>query len=184
LRIVGDWLSGSYKVKQVMNISLEDMQPIPDWSLELVGTRTVTMSAASFVSMYYSGLHGPWFNYTDCGGMHAAYYNYTKDLVDYAYAGIPLWMLIAIVDGEDTDHYEFNTTLAAAGYSVNISALDYWTELSSSTVAFNNSIILAFMLDGELLTDDDYPLKLTGQWLLGNQKVKAVVKIELVGLPE
>ena len=102
---------------------------------------------------------------------------------EHTYAGIPLWMLIAIVDGEDLDHYEFNDTLAADGYDVNVSAADYYTTLASSTVAYNNSIIVAFMLDGEFLTGDDYPLKLVGEYLLGSQKVKAVTTIELVGLP-
>lgn len=183
LRIVGNWLSGSMKVSQVVNISLENLQPVPDWELTLVGTRTVVLSAETLASMYYSGLHGPWFNYTDADGMHAASYTFTNATGEHTYAGIPLWMLIAIVDGEDLDHYEFNDTLAADGYDVNVSAVDYYTTLASSTVAYNNSIIVAFMLDGEFLTGDDYPLRLVGEYLLGSQKVKGVTTIELVGLP-
>lgn len=183
LRIVGNWLSGKMKVGQVVNISLEDLQPVPDWELTLIGTRTVVMSAESLVSMYYSGLHGPWFNYTDEDGMHAAFYTFTNETGEHTYAGIPLWMLVAIVDGEDLDHYEFNESLADEGYNVNISAVDYNTYLPISSVAYNNSIILAFMLDGEFLTDDEYPLKLVGEYLFGSQKVKAVVTIELMDLP-
>ncbi len=183
LRIVGNWLPGNMKVGQVVNISLEDLQPVPDWELTLIGTRTIVMSAESLASMFYSGLHGPWFNYTDEDGMHAAFYTFTNETGEHTYAGIPLWMLVAIVDGEDLDHYEFNESLADAGYDVNVSAVDYSTLLPISTVAHNDSVILAFMLDGGFLMDDDYPLKLVGEYLSGSQKVKAVVTIVLVNLP-
>lgn len=184
LKIVGDWLPGKMKVKGVVNISLEELQPVADWELTLVGTRTVTISAETFASVYYSGLHGPWFNYTNYGGWHAAYYNFTEDTVEHTYAGIPLWVLVAAVDGEDLYHYEFNTTLAETGYDVKVIADDFDTTIPISTVGLNDSIIVSFMLDWEPLTDDEYPLKLTGEWLSGMEKVKAIVSIELIGLPE
>ncbi|MGD9962570.1 MAG: hypothetical protein AB7S97_01520 [Thermoplasmata archaeon] len=184
LRVVGDWLPGYMKVGQVVNISMEDLQPVPDWELTMIGTRTISMSAESLVSMYYSGLHGPWFNYSDSDGMHAAFYTFTNDTdVEHTYAGIPLWMLVAIVDGEDLDHYEFNESLATSEYNVLVSSGDYDVPLPISTIAYNNSIILAFMYDGELLADDEYPLRLVGEYLSKSQSVKAVDTIELVDLP-
>jgi len=188
LKIVGNWLSGKAKVKAIASISLEDIVPAGDWRLALNGTKKVNMSAATFVSAYYSGLHGPWFNYTDpsgasYGGVHATYYNYTSDLVDHTYAGIPLWMLVAAVDGEDVDHYEFNESLADTEYSVTISALDgFSTTLPISTVEKNNSIIVAFMLDWEALVYDP-PLRLVGPYLSGSQKVSGIVSVELIDLP-
>ncbi|MEW5748332.1 MAG: hypothetical protein AB1793_06065 [Candidatus Thermoplasmatota archaeon] len=185
LRIVGDWLSGSMKVSQVVNISLEGLQAVPDWELTVIGTETVTISAETFASTYYSGLHGPWFNYTDYGGWHAAYHNFTDDLeVDHTYAGIPLWVLVAAVDGDDLYHYEFNDTLAETGYLVNVTASDgYYKTYSIEDVAYNDSFVVAFMLDWEFLVDDEYPLKLTGEWLTGSEKIKSVATIELMGLP-
>lgn len=184
VRIVGDWLSSGMKVKEVVNISLEDVQPVPDWELTLTGTRTVVLSAEAFVSMYYSGLHGPWFNYTDQDGPHAGFYTYTDDtFIEHTYTGIPLWMIVAIVDGEDLDHYEFNESLAQEEYDVNVSSGDYGAVLPISTVEYNASIVLAFMFDGELLTDDVYPLRLVGEYLLKSQMVKAVDAVTLVGLP-
>lgn len=184
LKIVGDWLASEYMVDQIVNISIENLQPVPDWELTLIGTRTVVMSAETLVSMYYSGLHGPWFNYSDEDGTHAAFYTFTNETdVEHTYAGIPLWMLVAIVDGEDLDHYEFNDTLAATEYSVNISSGDYDVNIPISTVAYNGSIILAFMYDGELLIDDEYPLRLVGEYLSKSQSVKAVDTIELIDLP-
>jgi hypothetical protein len=186
LKIVGDWLSGKLKVSQIVNISLEELQPVPDWELTIVGTRTVTISAETFASIYYSGLHGSWFNYTNYGGWHATYHNYTDDeLVDHTYAGIPLWVLVAAVDGEDLYHYEFNDTLAEAGYDVKVAdAGDYNTTFSIDDVAYNNSFGVAFMLDWVSLVDDEYPLRLTSQYLSGMQTIKAVATIELKGLPE
>ncbi len=184
LRIVGDWLPGNMKVGQVVNISLEGLQPVPDWELTLVGTETVTVSSETLVSTYYSGLHGPWFNYTNYGGWHAAYHNFTNETGDHTYAGIPLWVLVAAVDGEDLYHYEFNESLADGGYDVEVTASDdFSATLSSATVEYNNSLVVAFMLDWEPLVDDEYPLKLTSEWLSGTQSVKSVVTIELTGLP-
>ena len=184
LKIVGDWLSSKLMVSQIVNISLEELQPVPDWELTIVGTETVTISAETFASIYYSGLHGSWFNYTNYGGWHATYHNYTDDdLVDHTYAGIPLWVLVAAVDGEDLYHYEFNDTLAEAGYDVNVIATDdYSTTFSIDDVADNDSFVVAFMLDWTALIDDEYPLKLTSEYLLGSQKIKSVATIELTGL--
>jgi len=184
LKIVGDWLSSKLMVSQIVNISLEELQPVPDWELTIVGTETVTISAETFASIYYSGLHGSWFNYTNYGGWHATYHNYTDDdLVDHTYAGIPLWVLVAAVDGEDLYHYEFNDTLAEAGYDVNVIATDdYSTTFSIDDVAYNDSFVVAFMLDWTALIDDEYPLKLTSEYLLGSQKIKSVATIELTGL--
>ncbi len=185
LKIVGVGLSGSMKVGCVVNISLEELQPMPDWELTIIGTETVTISAETLASIYYSGLHGPWFNYTDYGGWHATYHNYTDtELVDHTYAGIPLWVLVAAADGEDLYHYEFNDTLAAEGYDVKVTASDdFSATFSIADVAYNNSFVVAFMLDWMPLVDDEYPVKLTSEWLTGMQKVKSVVTIELIGLP-
>lgn len=185
LRIVGDWLSGSMKVSRIVNISLEGLQAVPDWELTIIGTETVTISAETFASTYYSGLHGPWFNYTDYGGWHATYHNYTDEgLVEHTYAGIPLWVLVAAVDGEDQFHYQLNETLADAGYDVRVTASDdYSATFSIDDVAYNNSFVVAFMLDWEPLVGDEYPLKLTNMWLPGSENVKSVVTIELIGLP-
>jgi DMSO/TMAO reductase YedYZ molybdopterin-dependent catalytic subunit len=184
LKIVGDWLSGSMKVGQIVNISMEGLQPVPDWELTLIGTRTVTISAETFASIYYSGLHGPWFNYTNYGGWHAAYHNFTNATGDHTYAGIPLWVLVAAVDGEDLYHYEFNETLADEGYDVKVIASDdYNYTFPISAVEYNNSMVVAFMLDWTALIEDNYPLKLTGEELLGSQKIKSVATIELIGLP-
>jgi len=184
LKLVGVGLTSGQKVKQVADISFTDYHPVPDWSVWLNGTRDVGMSATAFASTYYSTLHGPYFNYTDYGGWHAAYYNYTDEFEeDHCYAGIPLWVLISCVDGEDLDHYPFNETLALEGYDVLITASDgYSVTLTSAEVMYNSSLVVAFMLDWEPLEVDDAPLKLVSEWLGSSRMISLIVSIELVGV--
>jgi DMSO/TMAO reductase YedYZ molybdopterin-dependent catalytic subunit len=181
LKLVGPGLSGSLKVKCITNITATGFNPIAEWSVWINGSRDVNMSAATFVSTYYSTLHGPWFNYTDEGGWHAAYYTYTDEFeVEHCYAGIPLWVLLSCVDGEDTDHYPFNESLAEEGYTVVITASDgFSTTLTSEEIMYNSTLVIAFMLDGEPLSEDEAPLRLVGEYLSGMQKVSMIVSIEI-----
>ncbi len=184
LRLVGAGLSKGQMVYGISYINFTDYNPIADWSVWLNGTRDVQMSAATFVSTYYSTLHGPYFNYTDYGGWHAAYYNYTDDLeVDHTYAGIPLWMLVACIDGEDLDHYQFNETLAEEGYTVKITASDGESiTLTSAEIMYNDTFVIAFVYDWEPLAEDKAPLRLVSQWLGKSAWISQIVSIELLGV--
>ncbi|HUV62027.1 MAG TPA: molybdopterin-dependent oxidoreductase [Thermoplasmata archaeon] len=174
LRIVGEDLSGTQKVKMVASIALEEFEDEPAWEMELIGLTSTALTEWDFVSLY---------NCED--GAHISYYNYTVDLVEHSYAGIPLWVLIGMVDGADTDHWMFNDTLADLGYNVNVSAEGgYYTIFAIEDIMYNDSLIIALTFDGEYLTGDYYPLTLTGEDLPSSMKVKGVVKIELVDIPE
>jgi len=100
--------------------------------------------------------------------------------VEHCYAGIPLWVLLSCVDGEDTDHYPFNESLAEEGYTVVITASDgFSTTLTSEEVMYNSTLVIAFMLDGEALSEDEAPLRLVGEYLSGMQKVSMIISIEI-----
>ena len=174
LRIVGDDLSGSQKVKMIVRIAIEGFVETPAWELSLFGLTDAVMTEWDMVALF------------NCDeGLHVSYYNYTEDTVDHSYAGIPLWVLIGMVDGADDGHWLFNDSLAALGYSVKISAADgYNKTFDIADIAYNDSLILALTFDGEYLTDDYYPLTLTGEDLPSFMKVKGVVRIDLVDLPE
>jgi DMSO/TMAO reductase YedYZ molybdopterin-dependent catalytic subunit len=170
LRLVGPWLSPSQMVGMVVEIELTDLKSVPDWNLTLVGTTTVVFESDAYAALFYCGIHAAW-------------YNYTEDGYDYSYAGIPLWVLIGAIDGVDLVHYEFNDSLAAAGYTVRIIASDgYSVDIPIGELAYNDTVILAFMLNGTLLEGEEAPLTLVGEWLSGSQSVKSVVRIELIGL--
>ena len=174
LRIVGDGLSGSQKVRMISSIALEGYAEAPAWELDLVGLTEATLTEWDFIALY------------NCEeGVHLSYYNYTDDDEDHSYAGIPLWVLVGMVDGSESGHWEFNETLADLEYSVTIRGKDdYNITLSIDAVEYNNSLIVALTFDGEPLTSDEYPLMLVGEDLPGSFQVKSIASIELVDLPE
>jgi DMSO/TMAO reductase YedYZ molybdopterin-dependent catalytic subunit len=175
LRIVGDDLPGMMKVKKITHITIEGFVELPAWEIALQG-----LTEAVFTQWDFTGL----FNCDD--GLHVAYYNYTEDDVEHSYAGIPLWVLIGLVDGEtEADHWTFNETLAALAYTVTVTATDlYDVELPVEWVMYNDSLILALTFDGEYLTDSYYPVTLVGEELPSSMKVKGVASIVLTDLPE
>ncbi|MDH3365864.1 MAG: hypothetical protein OEM29_07695 [Thermoplasmata archaeon] len=174
LRIVGEDLPGTQKVRMIASIALEGFEGEPAWELELIGVTAATLTEWDFVALY------------NCEeGVHLSYYNYTEDEVDHSYAGIPLWVLIGMVDGPELGHWEFNDSLAALGYNVTVRGTDdYNKTMSIDDVEYNNSLIVALTLDGEYLVDDEYPLILIGEDLPGSTRVKSIASIELVDLPE
>jgi hypothetical protein len=174
LRIVGDDLAGSQKVRNIVRIAIEGYVENPAWELTLAGLTTETFTEWDFVALF------------NCDeGLHVSYYNYTEDLEGHSYAGIPLWVLIGLVDGADSSHWLFNDTLADLGYGVKVTGSDgYNKTISVGDVQYNDSLILALTFDEEYLTGEDYPLTLTGEDLPGSMNIKGVVRVDLVDLPE
>lgn len=170
VRIVGDNLTGSQKVKKIAQIRLDGIPIVPVWNLTLAGANTQVFDSATFAALY------------NCG-VHTKYYNYTSNNASYSYGGVPLWVLIGAVDDNETSHNTLNAALVSQGYNVTITAADgYNTTLPISTVANNDSIIVAYTLNGTALAGSDAPLKLVGPYLAGSQKVTCIIRIELVGL--
>lgn len=102
------------------------------------------------------------------------------------YEGVPLWVVVAAVDGADAPegHYLFNADLAAAGYNITVVAKDgYSSTFNSQLVADNASLIVAFKANGEPLEGDAAPLRLVGPNLTGKQKVRAIAEIRLGAFP-
>jgi DMSO/TMAO reductase YedYZ molybdopterin-dependent catalytic subunit len=173
LRLVGENLTSGQMVKMISRIELRNISTdVPVWNLTLVGTKTAVLDAGAYEALFNCGVHSAWYNFTNGTG-------------DHSYAGIPLWVLVGAVDGDDgIGHYVFNTSLAALGYSVKIIASDdYNVTIPISDVAYNDTLILAFMVDGAYLTGSSYPLRLVGDTLPGSMGVRAVITIQLVGLP-
>jgi hypothetical protein len=158
-------------IKNVTEISIYP-EPPPTWNLELIGASTYTMNQTEFENgaACTEGSHGV--SYTDGSGN--------------VYTGIPLWLLCGWVDdGVVHGAGAFNDALAAAGYSVNVSAADGFSyTFTSANVSRNNNIIVANTMNGAPLPDTRYPLALVGSALTsGKQKVSKIATIELMGLP-
>jgi len=180
LRLVGSEItSGRDRVGQIESINLLDIPDIETWELELSGAQDYTMSQAEFESAVYC---------PDIG--HSAVYTEEVEVGDgtmiYEWKGLPLWLLVGWVD-DNIQHGpdSFNDELAALGYDVRVIAADNFSyTFPISDVARNDHIIVAGLLNDELLPDGYYPLRLVGSGLTsGRQRVREIVRIELLNLP-
>ena len=175
---------GQIKRIELLNISTTPPitpTPIPnvaEWPLQLVGALSENMSQAQFESG------------VECHDV----VTFTED--NNTWSGMPLWMLVAQVDDANKHGTgSFNDTLAAANYQIKIYAADgYNYTFYSTDVARNNNIIVANKLNGQTLpvsitsgtppsSHPAYPLKITGSGTSSGNRIGAVVKIELIGLP-
>ena len=109
-------------------------------------------------------------------------------------ADVPLWVLVSMVDDNPDvgpDHFNFNDSIAAQGYSVKVISGDGWdTTLASKDIARNNSYLVANTLNGQPLPRNltngklSWPLHLKGAAVFGGQQVGNITRIELTGLPQ
>ena len=172
-----DFEVGGPSVSQVVRIELQSTtppHPVPDvaeWPIQLYGAFSDNLTQAEFEA----GVSSDGLSCTDNTG---------------TWTGLALWRLVALVD--DDDPATFNSALAAEGYSIKVSAPDYYYVFDSGTVAGNDNIIAANTLDGQPLPLTDptnssklwYPVKLVGSGLHSGDRVGGVVMIELLNLPE
>jgi len=157
---------GHFWIKYVNKIEI--LGGVEEWDLTLTGAITDITDRSTFES---------------CVGCHGVYWT---DDSDRNWRGIPLWLLVGVVDddvNEEAKHY-FNDAFADQGYNVTVIASDgYSKTFSSAFVKRNNNIILANELNGTVLPEADWPLKFTGSGLAKNENVKQVVEIQLNDLP-
>lgn len=167
---------GGPSVAQVVGIELKSTtptHPVPteaDWPIQLYGAISDNLTQAEFeASVSSNGLSN-----TDNVG---------------TWTGLALWRLVALVD--DGDPTTFNSALAVEGYSIKVSAPDYYYVFDSVTVTGNDNIIAANTLNGQPLPLTDpanpaklwYPVKLVGTGLHSGDRVGGVAMIELLNLP-
>ncbi|BCV25975.1 hypothetical protein [Gelria sp. Kuro-4] len=168
---------GHFWVKNVAKIALT--QAPTEWKLNLSGVEKAELDRSTFESLA-----------TCTATPHPAvtYKHTDKEGKEHEYKGVPLWVVLSMVDGADSPggHYVFNDDLAKQGYTVQVVAKDgFMAELSAQDVARNQNIILAYWKDGELLPPDEGPLALTGAGLKSNkERIKQVAEIRLTNLPK
>ncbi len=156
-------VDGHWMVKWVNHIELRDTGA--NWLLHLEGAISEEMDRATFESG--SSAHCHLEVWTDENGDE--------------WSGIPLWYLLGRVD--DAVRHEsraFDEDLAEAGYTITITAADgYSIELNSQDAAFNDDWIVASLVNGEPITDKNYPLRLVGKGLEKGQMIGAIESITL-----
>jgi PKD repeat protein len=178
LKLVGSSATGGSSVGNITEIRLIGVPTAPgpsEWSLPLYGRQNVILTRTQFEAIVASG---PNVTFTDSKG---------------TWKGVPLWYLAGIVD--DGDGLTFNDTLAAQGYTVNVTSTygsPYTKSFASASIARNDNYIVANTLNGTPLPFTDpsnpskywWPLKLVGSSATGGSSVGNITEITLAGLPE
>ncbi|MCD4673518.1 MAG: molybdopterin-dependent oxidoreductase [Anaerolineaceae bacterium] len=156
-------IDGHWAVKWVNYLELKSVAA--NWFLHLEGVLTEEMDRAAFESG--SSPHCHLKSWTDENGDE--------------WMGIPLWYLVGRVDDEVRhEGRAFDEDLAEAGYVITVTAADgYSVELASQDASFNDEWIVAAQVNGEPLSDKNYPLRLVGEGLSTGQMVGAVESIVL-----
>lgn len=150
------------------------------WTLQLSGARATSVTKAYFEEGLACPSSGHKVTWTDADGN--------------VWGGVPLWLLVAMIDDNPDvgpDHINFNDSLAAKNYKVNVIAGDGWTAtFDSSAIARNNGYLVANTLNGKPLPEltengkNSWPLHLKGAAVFGGQQVGNIVRIELTDLPD
>lgn len=163
-------IDGHWMVKWVSRMELREVAA--NWYLHLEGVLTEEMDRATFES----------------GSSPHCHLKSWKDENGDEWMGMPLWYLLGRVDDENRhESRAFDEDLAEAGYTITITAADgYSVELASQDASFNDEWIVASQVNGEPLSDKNYPLRLVGTGLTKGQMVGAIesIVLDLEKMPE
>lgn len=164
-------VDGHWAVKWVTKVIVKPL--IKEWTLHLEGALVEDMDRGTFESGSAPKCHG----YADSNADSQGW----TDSEGHVWEGIPLWRLVGRVD--DTDKHEgdsFSDEIADTGYQVEIISSDGNSiMLDSKMVKRNDQILVAYKMDGNPLTDEDFPLKLTGPGLNPDQNIGQINSIVL-----
>jgi DMSO/TMAO reductase YedYZ molybdopterin-dependent catalytic subunit len=167
LYVVGDEKNqvtdGHWSIKWVREVIIK--AAAADWTLHLEGAMVEEMDRGTFESGAAPNCHlAEW-----------------ADADGNMWGGIPLYYLLGRVD-DDNKHETgaFDADLAGQGYQVDVVAADgYKVTFDSTTLLRNKTIILAYIMNGQPLEDEYFPLRLVGSSLKKAEMVGAVAQIVL-----
>ncbi len=152
-------VDGHWTVKWVTAIEVKPLGV--EWTLELEGLTDESMDRGTFES----GANCHEASWTDDEG--------------HVYTGIPLWLLAGRLDGGNPHGDDaYDDALAEAGYTIEVIAADgYRATIESASFHRNDAILVANQMDGEALSEDEFPLRLVGEGLTGGQMVSQVTAL-------
>jgi DMSO/TMAO reductase YedYZ molybdopterin-dependent catalytic subunit len=154
---------GHWSIKWVRKIELKQLAE--EWTLALDGGIQDTLDRGSFDSCSTNKCHQA--TWTDGKAQ--------------IWSGTPLWLLIGRMD-DDVKHGDdaLNKALVEKGYVVEVVGKDgYSVKFDVARLIGNNNIILANQVNGNPLTDADFPLRLVGSDVQKKEGVGAIEKIIL-----
>jgi len=174
LQLKGSAIAGGQQVGNIVRIELSGLpEPPAGWTLEMIGEVGDTITQEEFE------------NGLACTG--SGHYQEWTDIDGKVWSGVPLWVLLGVVDDiENGTHWTFDDTLAAS-YNVTVINGDgtYSKTFAGSDVANSNDYIVANKYDGAPLTDSSAPLRLVGAGVtkadgtLGGSAIGNIAKIEI-----
>jgi len=134
-----------------------------DWTLWLAGVTQTSLDRVSFEEL-------------DVTPQTCAAW---EDIQGRTWAGVPLTMLIGLVDGGDASG-GFDQEQALRGYDIEVVGNDGTAvTLNSAVVAEAGDLVVANTLEGNPLGDIDFPLRLVGPGLASSQMVSGVKEIRV-----
>ena len=161
---------GNLWAKKIQEIELKSITE--SWIVYLYGITNDSVNRPFFESVMASG------------EMHTlAFYEMQDGDRINSYAGIPLWTIISIIDGEleDSSSFTFNETLALNGYDIILKNSDEEIiTLNSSVVSYNDDIILAVKKNSLFLPLNESPLRLVGNALNDIQMIGKIAEIWII----
>jgi len=156
----GTITEGHWWVKWV--IKLDVVEYHEPWTLDLIGHSTASIDNEEFAAGAGTGCDfAEW-----------------TDTQNQVWRGIPLKCLIGLVD--DDDPTTFNVGLATAGYNVEVKALDGFSRTFASADILAADWIISYLVNGDELPENQWPIRLVGQGLSKGQMVSMVASITII----
>ena len=155
---------GHWWVKWVVKVEVKAIEQ--DWSLTLSGAITEEMDKATFESGANPGCHGT--DWTDAAGE--------------MWTGIPLYLLVGRVDDEVAhEGPAYNRELATAGYDVQLIGADgTMVTIGSEEMYYVKELIVAHKLNGAVLGEDYWPLRLVGEGIPEADMIGQIAEIKVL----
>lgn len=154
---------GHWSVKFVNQIKV--MSLIREWSLTLEGAVNEVIDRGTF----------------EAGTAEKCHQVRYLDNMANEWVGIPLWLIVGRVDDEVT-HGDgaFNDALAQSGYQVEVIASSSQSvTFTSREIMRNNDILMVYLLNGNPLIDNDFPVRLIGADLDEEDSIGQIERIVL-----
>lgn len=161
---------GNLWAKKIQEIEIKSVTE--SWIVYLYGITNDSVNRPFFESVMASG------------ETHTiAFYEMQDGTRTHSYAGIPLWTIISIIDGEleNSTSYTFNESLALTGYDIIlINSNEEIITLNSTFVSHNDNILLAVKKNSLFLPLNEAPLRLVGTALNEIQMIGKIVEIWII----
>ncbi len=150
---------GHWSVKWTSRLEIKPL--VADWEVTFTGAITETINRGDFES---------------CAQCHKA--AWTDDKAQ-EWVGVPLYLLAGYVDDEIKHQGPaFNDALAEAGYAVEVVAADgYAATFDSARVARSTDIIAAYLVNGNPLPEQYFPMRLVGDDVSKKEQVGTISEI-------